>query len=894
MATADKSYRVLLPSDVLPERYDLQLEPDLEGFTFEGVVRITCDVRVATDVISLHGKELLIRSASFKSEADEGKDALPAVEINMKVKDMTVALVFEEVLPTGNGVLEISFRGILNDQMAGFYRSKMTDSKGVQRYLATTQFEAVDARRCFPCWDEPSRKAVFVVTLIYPGHLMAVSNMPPTGLLVLKDGRKKETFAPTPLMSTYLLAFCVGEFEYISGQTKDGVVARVMCTPGNTERCAYALKCTVKALDFYNGFFGIPYPLPKVDMIAIPDFSAGAMENWGLVTYREVLLLCDEKTVSATQKQRICSVITHELAHQWFGNLVTMGWWDDLWLNEGFANWMQTFAADKLHPEWNLWEAFVSTDQGNALKLDALRTSHPIQVPIGRAETVEEVFDAISYCKGGSVVRMIYAVLGEAKFQEGLGIYFQRHKYGNTETTDLWRAWAEASGKPIGDMMNSWTSQMGCPVLKVLKDPIEAGDTEVELEQSWFLADGSKQPGDESKLWFTPILAGSDKGAAPIVFLEQKKQKVSIGDFAKGAAYLKLNLGQHVPLRVLYPASMYTRFAACAQTLAAEDRIGLLSDTFALCKSGALDPGSLVRLLIGFTAETNDKVWSELSKIISELEKLVTQGLEAPTHPVFRAFAAKLVGPAFASVGWDAADGDSDNRKKLRSSLVGLMARYCASDPAVAGEAKKRFEAFCADPNDCAVLSADIRPAVLTLAMKGEGFEENYERLLKAHDVVTDAAVRINIYTTIGEAPSSALRTRTLEWMLTDAVRAQDMIYLPMAIATSGRDGAEAVFAFVQSEYDRIHARLGATSMMLFQNIVRISGAGFVSTEKAEAVKKFWEAKPIFKGVGKAVAQTVEGILTNAKFVDRLRTSELAQASFWSDAASKLGAKERI
>merc|ERR1719327_2418277 len=332
-----------------------------------------------------------------------------------------------------------------------------------------------------------------------------------------------------------------------------------MACPGNIAKCSYALSSCCRALDFYNEFFGIPYPLPKVDMIAIPDFSAGAMENWGLVTYREVALLCDEATVSATQKKRICSVVTHELAHQWFGNLVTMGWWDDLWLNEGFANWMQTFAADALHPEWNIWESYVCTDQQNALTLDALRSSHPIQVPIAHAEEVEEVFDAISYAKGGSVVRMIFAVLGKEKFQEGLKLYFQKHQYSNTETKDLWDAWSEVSGKPINEMMSSWTNQMGFPVVKVVADPAANGDSEnLSLEQSWFLADGSREPADADKSWFIPIFAGSDGGPSPVSFMETsaKEGKVPCGCSAKTAAWVKLNFGQHVPIRVLYPAPM--------------------------------------------------------------------------------------------------------------------------------------------------------------------------------------------------------------------------------------------------------------------------------------------------------------------------------------------------
>ncbi|CAJ1420655.1 unnamed protein product [Effrenium voratum] len=574
--------RVLLPSDVLPEHYDLTLEPDVEKFVFDGSVKITCDVKVATDSISLHAHELVLWQASFTPS--EGS-ACKAETISLKIKSKSAELGFGEVLPVGKGILEIKFRGILNDQLAGFYRSQYTDANGVKRFMATTQFEAIDARRCFPCWDEPARKATFGVTMIYPAFLSAVSNMPPCSLEICADGRKKETFMSTPKMSTYLLAFCVGELEFISARTKSGVLARIYACPGNSKRCSFALKCCVRALEFYDEFFGLPYPLPKMDMIAIPDFAIGAMENWGLVTYREVCLLCEEATVSALQKQRICSIIAHELAHQWFGNLVTMEWWEDLWLNEGFANWMETFTSDHLFPEWGVWEAYVGDDQQRALRLDALRSSHPIQVPIKRAEEVEEVFDAISYSKGGSVVRMIYSVLGEKDFQRGLQLYFERHKYGNTRTTDLWKAWKEVSGKPVDEMMSSDGLPLVALQQKVLSDPFAGGP--LELKQSWFLADGSREAEDENSVWFCPILVGTDQQLAPVSFLEQKVGKVECN--LDGAKLLKVNYGQHVPLRVLYPESLFRRLVQNLGCLSAEDRIGLLADTFAIC--------SLVRCL---------------------------------------------------------------------------------------------------------------------------------------------------------------------------------------------------------------------------------------------------------------------------------------------------------
>jgi len=898
----DTSYRVLLPSDVEPVKYDLTLEPDLERFTFEGVVKIDVKVNVATEVVSVHQKQLVISEAKF-TPSEAGAKAMEAEEITLKVKDMTATFGFAEVLPVGDGVLEIKFRGILNDQMAGFYRSKYKDSKGATKYMGVTQFEAIDARRCFPCWDEPAKKAIFTVTMMFPAELTCLSNMPQSRSEVMADGRRKETFMPTPKMSTYLLAFCIGEYEFISGQAKGGTLARVFCPPGSIAKCTYALKCCIRSLDFYNDFFGIDYPLPKLDMIAIPDFSAGAMENWGLVTYREVALLCDEKTVSSTQKQRICSVIAHELAHQWFGNLVTMAWWDDLWLNEGFANWMQTFATDALHPEWKIWESYVSTEQARALNLDALRSSHPIQVPIGKAQEVEEVFDAISYCKGGSVVRMLYAVLGAEDFQKGLRSYFAKHKYGNTETIDLWNAWSEASGKNIPDMMNSWTEKMGYPLLKVIKDPYEqAGDSwdEIEVEQCWFLADGSVEAGDEQKTWVIPVKVLTDQGVDPTTYFfdcsKGKKQTLKVETQRKDSSkFMKLNGGQHVPVRVQYPDSMMTLFAqrlipvACRETdCKAEDRIGLLSDTYALSKSGALNPIQLVNLLSAFKNEHNDKVWSELASVLGGLDKVIGQGLEESTAAAFTEFAGKLIAPVFAKeVGWEAGANDSDNKKKLRSTLVGLLSKYCTKDQAVVAEAKKRCEAFLQAPNDVSALPADIRPAVLSLTVKTSG-DEIFDRFMKAHDDVEDGAVKLHIYQALGESKSAALRGRLLTWCLTDSCRAQDLFYGPMSVATNGKAGADQVFKWVQDDYPRIYERLGTTSMILFNHIARISGAGFVSNEKAAEVEAFWKSKPVYSMLTKAIAQTVEGIKSNARFVERLGQSEAGKAAAWSTAASKL------
>eukprot|EP00668_Euglena_longa_P044304 GGOE01058911.1.p1 GENE.GGOE01058911.1~~GGOE01058911.1.p1 ORF type:complete len:766 (+),score=277.53 GGOE01058911.1:351-2648(+) len=761
--------------------------------------------------------------------------------------------------------------------MQGFYRSDYTRADGRKAVLGVTQFEAADARRCFPCWDEPARKAVFDISLVVPADLTAVSNMPLSQLEFLPEGKKRVSFLPSPKMSTYLLAFVVGEFEAVQTVTSGGTLLRVLCTPGRAARCEYALRFAARVLEFYNDFFGVPFPLPKMDMIAVPDFAAGAMENWGLVTYRESMLLCDEATASTSQKQNICACVAHELAHQWFGNLVTMQWWDDLWLNEGFANWMETFSVDRLNPEWKLWEQFVSRDQQGALRVDSLRSSHPIQVPIAHVSEVEEVFDSISYSKGGSIVRLLNAVLGPEHFRAGLQLYFQRHAYGNTETSDLAQAWADASGMPIPQLVKSWTEKMGFPLLRVLKDPFETNGL-LEVEQQWFLSDGSVQEGDEAITWIVPLLLGSDTPAVPQAPLMLDARSAQFMVPVESAQWLKLNFGQHVLCRVLYPRSMSQRLSAHLPMLPAEDRIGILSDTFALVKSGQADPTQLVELLRGFRDETNEKVWTQLSQMLLPLDRLMASGLDAEVSAAFRRFAADLVRPCASGLGWDHRPDDHENTKQLRQTVISLLATFCYAEPDVRAEADRRLAMLLG--LQLGTVSNDIRCAVMKIAVKNDAGPATYEKLVQLHNKTEDAEYREDIYAALASAAPS-LHLRLLEWCLSPSVRSQDMTSVPIYLSRAGREGPEAVFQWTKSQYSRIYSQVGKTSMMLFTDIVRSSGEGFVSAERAAEVKAFWEAQAVYDAVRRTVGQTVETVETNARFVARLRASAVHSEAFW-------------
>ena len=433
-----------LPTNVRPERYELTLTPDLDDFTFEGVEAVSLDIVEATKTLVLNAAELTVHEVSVTLA--DGASIQASVEVDEETERATVTLAREA--PLGAATLHLRFSSVLNDQMRGFYRSTYAAPDGSTRRMATTQFEATDARRAFPCWDEPAVKAVFDVTLIIPDGLDAVSNMPKASDEPLADGKRSVRFEPTPMMSTYLLVFIVGDLARVEATASNGTVVGVWTTRGKEEQGRFALENSVRILDYMNEYFGIDYPLPKMDHIAVPDFAAGAMENWGAITYRETALLFDPGNSAAQARQRILEVVAHEMAHMWFGDLVTMEWWDDLWLNESFASWMGDKAVDHLYPEWQMWTQFVSQDTNTALGLDGLRSSHPIEATVNDPAEIRELFDAISYSKGGAVLRMLEDFLGPETFRSGLHDYLSANAYGNARTEHLWMRWRARRASP--------------------------------------------------------------------------------------------------------------------------------------------------------------------------------------------------------------------------------------------------------------------------------------------------------------------------------------------------------------------------------------------------------------------------------------------------------------
>lgn len=862
---------------IQPTRYEVELTPNLETLEFKGKVDIEVYVAEATDRIRLHAKEIDVRSVSVK-----GMTSMKLKSMSMLFEDDLLTLVFDDVLPRGHHVVSIAFKGRHNDQMAGFYRSRYKNVKGEEKIMVTTQFEALDARRCFPCWDEPACKATFACTLIVDTGLDALSNMPVKSQSLIGDGAKTRfEFMETPRMSTYLLAFCVGEFDFVAGTSKNGVSIRCYTPPGRSAQGQFALNVAIKTLDLYDDFFGIPYPLPKLDMIAITEFAAGAMENWGLVTYREVDLLIEEKTATEWQKQRVCTVVTHELAHQWFGNLVTMDWWNDLWLNEGFACWTQTYAANKVYPNYKMWDQFVSDDMFRAQGLDALRSSHPIQVPIRRAEEVEAVFDAISYSKGACVVRMCYELMGEEKFRDGLRVYMKRHQYGNTKTSDLWRAWQEASGMDIPALMASWTEQMGYPLLTVTN--VNASTGSFDVSQSWFLADGSGEK-ETSVSWNVPLFACTDASATSREQLEMMKRGVSGSVSRKTSkpfsSWIKLNAGQPTMVRVLYPADMYPALIKACENheLSTVDRAGLINDTYNLAKIGKIPPSTLLDMLRVAKVETEYAVWGALGGAIRGVNKALSSGDDVALSSAFRQYASELIAPTLNRLGWKPRDKDGHLDVMLRALIINLAGDICEGDPKILLEASNRFNALFASiakggKSTCAELPSDLTAAVFKIVLRAGGKAE-FDQVMKYWTVVPTNAERKFVYGAIGATSDAALKKRVMEWARDD-LKMQDFFYPMRSVSASGPVGADVAWTFVQENFVLLADKIGPGSAALLYAVIACCSQGKCTFKHADAVEEFYlKREDNLKRVKRCepkIRQMLESMRNLASFVEKLQ-----------------------
>ncbi len=792
----------------VPSHYGIVLEPDFGNFTFRGEAVIEAWCYEPLTEIEMDAAELNIESCEVWRDGD-------AVAASARTDESQETLTVTTGEPVNEScIIRIRYTGTLNDRLLGFYRSRYTDGSKT-KYLATTQFEAADARRAFPCWDEPNHKATFDITVRAPLGMTAISNMPAKNVTETEEYVEYE-FDTTPKMSTYLVYVGVGEFEHI--QNEEGNV-RVVTVRGKSEQGRYALEITEKLLDMFGQYFKKKYPLPKMDMIALPDFAAGAMENWGAVTFRENLLLYDPENSSTRTKQRIAEVVSHELAHQWFGNLVTMEWWNDLWLNESFATFMGNKMVDRMYPEWKMWEQFVDGAMNNAMNMDALDSTHPIDVEVESPTQIREIFDAISYDKGGCMLRMLEDFVGHVGFRSGLRKYLRAFKYKNATGDDLWDSIEWAYHQPIRQLLEPWLKTPGFPVVDA-----DSHAFILLLSQERFRADGS-EGGDQT--W--PI---------PFRFRDGLKERTNILGVRSASLGLPrkfvANTGRAGFYRVRYHGLLLDeiRNMVARQNISVMDRWAVQNDMFAFCISGRATIPEYLDFVGAYEKEAEYMPLVDLGRNLSFL-------MDMSYKAEWDGRVAEVARPLFQGVldrlGWEPRPDDEHTDAFLRSSAIRALSRLDAS---VARSAEEMFAGFLDDADS---LHPDVRAAVFAAAAR-VGKARMHNRMKSLFKKTDSMEEQVLILAGMCEFDDAKMLERTLDYSLDEAVRSQNA-YMPAVLVAANPAARRILWPWLSSNWDDLSSKIGRGNP-LFGRIIR-GLSRLADASQAKSIETFLDAHPI-------------------------------------------------
>ncbi len=844
----------VLPKSVIPKHYEISLDLDFTSFTFEGTEEIQIEISESISEISLNSVDLEIFNAKFISN-----DILDSYDLEISLNNELLKLDFgQDVLPQ-SGILKIDFKGVLSDDLKGFYKASYKDENNNVKYLATTQFEATDARRAFPCWDEPAFKSTFSVKLCVPDKFSAVSNMHISSEeKSSKPNKKVVKFAKTPPMSTYYLAFIIGEINSIERQTEFGTLIRVWTTTGKEKQGEYALDVSEKLLKFFNKYFGIKYPLKKLDHLAIPDFAAGAMENWGAITYRENALLVDPKNSSVATKQIVASIISHEMAHMWFGDLVTMSWWNDLWLNESFASWMGDKAVDSIFPEWKVWSQFVSQDTNQALQLDGLKNSHPINQQVNDPSEIGQLFDAISYSKGGSVLRMLENFLGEETFRLGIVDYLTQYQYSNAEGKDLWKSLDKVSGKPVTEMMEKWINQTGYPVLEV--DISESDKDTISIQQGRFLYEkilGSEDNSDT--IWDIPIsVISSNKSSMETVLMRDKKLDFKLNDYSN-LDWFKLNPEQSSFLRINYPDNILKKIETgiISRDLSDIDRLGVQNDCFALSIAGYFSGAKYLSLLNSYIDETDAIVWSDLSSNLNSINSLLEL---TDLNQSFNRYACNLYQKIGNHVGWESKPTENQLDILLRSITLSQLGDF--GDKNTIEKANNLYEDF---KNDLSSIDPNIRKVVLTLAAK-TGSNDRFEEMWDLYDRELFEEEKSRILSALTCFEDTDLLSDLLDRSLDkDKVRLHNCIAVVTGVSFNPK-GRTLAWEFLKNNWKDYDERFGKGGFGLMR-LVSLTKR-FSTEDEYTDVMNFFKDNPV-PSADRTILQSLEKIKINIAWLDK-------------------------
>lgn len=788
--------RIELPRNVVPLHYDIKIAPRLGALVFKGRSTITVNVLEPTSVIALNSVDLEFVSVELSGNRGV-RTGTPVIDPGSQ----RVYLHFDEIIEPHVYDLTIDYIGKINESAEGLFVTSY-DTPAGRRQLLLTQFEAVAARRFMPCWDEPARKATFSMSVAITAGETAISNMPVERTESSDSGVRVVRFQRSPVMSCYLLFLCIGELDRLEANV-GGVAVSVLARAGSAYKGQFALESACKLLEYFNDYFGTPYPLPKLDLLAAPGGGGfSAMENWGAILYFETSLLMDPALSTESDRQRVFVVVAHEMAHQWFGNLVTMEWWDNLWLNEGFASWMENKATDHFYPEWNMWLQSESARQ-RAMKQDAKATTHPVVQEIESAEQADQAFDDITYRKGQAVIRMLESHVGEQVFRQGVRSYMKRYAYKNTVTDDLWAEMTAAGAKGIKAIADDFTLQPGVPLIGVESTASVGNTVRLSLRQGRF---GLDQASQQPLVWHVPVKMASVLGG------EQPASIVTSGldplaAAVAGAMPVKINLGQDAYYRSKYSDESFQQLANAFDRLTPGDQLGLLYDIWALGEAGDMPVAAYLDLTRRMKADAHTVVWSQVIETFLSVDGLYW-GLGGRAG--FDKYAARILGTAFARVGWERRSGEPDTIAVLREQLIAALGRL--GDAAVIGEARTRFASFLAHPDDPASLPSSIRQPVLRVV----GLTADaalYGRLYDLAKAAVDPVAKDQYFVALAGARDKSLAQRSLDITLgNDPATAT----APVMISRVAMENAPLAWNFALSHVKELNAKLDAMQRLTF------------------------------------------------------------------------------
>ena len=824
-----------MPKTATPENYKLSFAPDFGKDNFSGEEEIQANVLKAGTEIVLNAAEITFQTVTIRN-GNKTQTASVALDVPREMATLSVS----QPLQAGPATIRIQYTGILNSQLRGFYLGK--DDHG--RKYAATQFESTDARRAFPSFDEPAYKATFDITVVAPKAMTVISNTKSISDLPGSGGTHTVRFATTPRMSTYLVAMVVGEFDYVEGSA-DGIPIRVYSTAGKKQLGNYALQSAEQTLRYYNQYFAIKYPYGKLDLVGLPDFSAGAMENTACITFRENDLLVDDQRASINRRRGVASVIAHEMAHQWFGDLVTMQWWDDIWLNEGFATWMSSKPLEASKPEWNVRLDDV-LDTVSALDVDSLANTRPIHQNAETPVEIEGLFDAIAYDKAAAVLRMVESYVGTDTFRAGINRYLQDHAYGNATAEDFWNTIAHVSHQPVDAIMSSYVMQPGAPIVSV-NSRCTSNATTVTLAQQRYFYDETRMFENNDELWTLPVClrqGAAGKGAAACELLSKKQQQFILPGCG---SWVLSNADAEGDYRSSYQPQAMEALSHDAETaLTPGERIMLLADTWASVRAARADIGDYFSLAEGMGSEQNRPV---MQYLLGQIDYAGNYLVDDSDRPAFQLWVRHLLQPLKRQLGFEPKPGDSDNLKNLRATVLHTLG-FIGADPEVLAEAhKKTLETL----QDSAAVSPELVPVFFSLAAKN-GDAELYDKVLaKMKSAVAPENYYLYLHT-LCEFSDPKLLTRTLDDSISGDVRSQDVKGV-IGRVMENPAGGDLAWNFVRSHWAEI-SRVGGPFRS--GDIIR-AAASFCSEEKQSQVGAFFSSHAT-QTSGRLLKQTLEKI----------------------------------